>query len=35
MHNRFSIDHPYGFLIGWSVVDPEENRVYECRWTYD
>lgn len=33
MNNRYVIDHPYGFLIGWSVVNPEENRVYECRWT--
>jgi hypothetical protein len=35
MNNRYAIDHPYGFLIGWSVVNPEENRVYECRWTTD
>ena len=33
MTNRYAIDHPYGFLIGWSVVNPEEDRVYECRWT--
>ena len=33
MNIRYAIDHPYGFLIGWSVVNPEENRVYECRWT--
>ena len=30
---RYQIDHPYGYLIGWSVVNPDENRVYECRWT--
>jgi len=35
MANRFAIDHPYGFLIGWSVVNPELDRVYECRWTSD
>ncbi len=35
MTNRYAIDHPYGFLIGWSVVNPEEDRVYECRWTTD
>ena len=35
MHNRYAIDHPYGSLIGWSVVNPDEGRVYECRWTYD
>jgi hypothetical protein len=33
MTQRYSIDHPYGYLIGWSVVNPEEDRVYECRWT--
>ena len=33
MPNRFAIDHPYGFLIGWSVVNPDPDRVYECRWT--
>ncbi len=32
MTNRYAIDHPYGFLIGWSVVNPEEGRIYECRW---
>ncbi|MGI9243624.1 MAG: hypothetical protein ACR2RV_22700, partial [Verrucomicrobiales bacterium] len=30
---RYQIDHPYGYLIGWSVVNPAEDRVYECRWT--
>lgn len=33
MNNRYAIDHPYGSLIGWSVVNPEENYNYECRWT--
>ena len=32
---RYSIDHPYGSLIGWSVVNPEMESVYECRWTHD
>ena len=35
MKSRYAIDHPYGSLIGWSVVNPEEARVYECRWTTD
>lgn len=35
MTKRYAIDHPYGFLIGWSVVNPEEDRVYECGWTTD
>jgi predicted acylesterase/phospholipase RssA len=33
MQARFTIDHPYGSLIGWSVVNPETDAVYECRWT--
>jgi predicted acylesterase/phospholipase RssA len=33
MEARFTIDHPYGSLIGWSVVNPERDAVYECRWT--
>jgi len=33
MNSRYSIHHPYGSLIGWSVLNPEEDRVYECRWT--
>jgi len=33
MNSRYQIDHPYGSLIGWSVVNPDEDCVYECRWT--
>ena len=33
MNSRYAIDHPYGSLIGWSVVNPEIGSVYECRWT--
>jgi predicted acylesterase/phospholipase RssA len=33
MQARFTIDHPYGTLIGWSVINPERDAVYECRWT--
>ena len=33
MNERYAIDHPYGSLIGWSVVNPEEDRDYQCRWT--
>jgi len=32
---RYTIDHPYGTLIGWSIVKPEPDTVYECRWTGD
>jgi hypothetical protein len=30
---RDEINHPYGSLIGWSVVNPQVGTVYECRWT--
>lgn len=33
MNSRYRINHPYGSLIGWSVVNPEVGQVYECRWT--
>jgi hypothetical protein len=33
MQARFTIDHPYGSLIGWSVINPELDAVYQCRWT--
>jgi predicted acylesterase/phospholipase RssA/heme exporter protein D len=32
---RYTIDHPYGTLIGWSMIGPDLNTVYECRWTGD
>jgi predicted acylesterase/phospholipase RssA len=32
---RYTIDHPYGQLIGWSVIRPHDGTVYECRWTSD
>jgi len=32
---RYTIDHPYGTLIGWSVIQPDPGSVYECRWTGD
>lgn len=35
MRSRYSIDHPYGQLIGWSVVNPDPDRKYECRWTLE
>jgi hypothetical protein len=35
MTKRFNIDHPFGFLIGWSVVNPEQDVFYECQWTAD
>jgi hypothetical protein len=35
MSSRYTIDHPYGQLIGWSLISPESETVYECRWTSD
>jgi predicted acylesterase/phospholipase RssA len=32
MAPRYTIDHPYGTLIGWSVIKPTPGTVYECRW---
>lgn len=33
--SRYTIDHPYGQLIGWSVIMPRRDTVYESRWTSD
>jgi len=33
MSPRYTIDHPFGTLIGWSVIKPEPGNVYEVRWT--
>lgn len=35
LDSRYTIDHPYGSLIGWSVVNPQVGSVYECRWKYE
>ena len=35
MAPRYTIDHPFGQLIGWSVIKPTPGMVYECRWTGD
>jgi hypothetical protein len=32
MESPFTIDHPSRRLVGWSVVNPEPDTVYECRW---
>ena len=32
---RYTIDHPYGTLIGWSVITPDPQTAFECRWTSD
>jgi hypothetical protein len=35
MSPRYTIDHPFGTLIGWSVIKPVPGNVYECRWKND
>lgn len=33
--SRYTIDHPYGTLLGWSAINPRPGMVYESRWTGD
>jgi len=33
LKSRYTIDHPYGRLLGWSVITPRRDTVYDCRWT--
>ena len=33
--SRYTIDHPYGTLLGWSAINPRSGMIYECRWTGD
>jgi hypothetical protein len=33
VETRYTIDHPFGSLIGWSVANPQIDNIYECRWT--
>jgi hypothetical protein len=35
LESRYEINHPYGSLIGWSVVNPQIGNIYECRWRYE
>ena len=30
---QYTIDHPYGSIIAWSIVNAEVGYVYECEWT--
>jgi len=32
---RYTIDHPFGRLVGWSVITPRRGTVYDCRWVGD
>jgi hypothetical protein len=31
---RFHIDHPYGFIIGWSIVNAKKGQIYKCQWEW-
>jgi predicted acylesterase/phospholipase RssA len=33
--SRYTIDHPFGTLLGWSAINPKPEMVYECRWVGD
>ncbi|MDJ0683293.1 MAG: patatin-like phospholipase family protein [Alphaproteobacteria bacterium] len=35
MQSQYAIDHPFGTFIGWAVVNPQTDWVYETRWTTD
>jgi predicted acylesterase/phospholipase RssA len=32
---RYKIDHPYGLVIAWSLTNPQVDRTYECKWTWE
>jgi predicted acylesterase/phospholipase RssA len=34
IESQYKIDHPYGFIIAWSIVNAEVGYVYECEWTW-
>jgi hypothetical protein len=31
---RFNIDHPYGFIIGWSMINAKEGQRFTCQWEW-
>jgi hypothetical protein len=35
IETQYTIDHPYGSIIAWSIVNAEVGYVYECEWTTD
>ncbi len=32
---RYNIDHPYGTIIGWSMVNVKKGQHYSCKWEWD
>ncbi|MDG3008203.1 patatin-like phospholipase family protein [Paludisphaera mucosa] len=35
IESQYTIDHPYGSIIAWSIVNAEAGYVYECEWTVE
>ncbi len=33
IETQYTIDHPYGSIIAWSIANAEPRYVYECEWT--
>ena len=33
IETQYTIDHPYGSIIAWSITNAEVGYVYECEWT--
>ena len=31
----YTIDHPRGSIIAWSIIKPEAGYYYECDWEWD
>jgi predicted acylesterase/phospholipase RssA len=34
IETRYTINHPYGSIIAWMVINPEVGYSYECQWTW-
>jgi hypothetical protein len=30
----YKIDHPYGSIVAWSIINPEQGYFYECEWEW-
>ncbi len=35
VESRYNIEHPYGYLIGWSLINAKEGEIYECQWEWE
>ena len=31
---QYTIDHPYGDIIAWVIVNPKAGNTYQCRWRW-